>query len=144
MVIPTEACNGMSANFGGCPDVGEEAEPVPVDILLVVDRSTSMGWEPTPGTTRMELVADGVEALLHPTLEEPNDRNGERIGEGGRQSECVAPDDPRAAFGVGELPISGPALDQQRERELGPAAPAVAMSPRRIVVEDFFLELYYC
>jgi hypothetical protein len=71
--IQTSACNGLTdtdATIGGgeggagsvCAGVGQEAEPVPVDILLVMDRSTSMGYEVSDGVTRLNLLSDAIQS----------------------------------------------------------------------------------
>ena len=69
--IPTAACNGLTntpatTGEGGadsvCVGTGQEAEPFPVDILLVMDRSTSMGYEVSPGVTRLNLLSNAIQS----------------------------------------------------------------------------------
>ncbi len=70
--IPSAACNGLTdteatqgggegGNNGVCAGIGQEAEPFPVDILLVMDRSLSMGYEVSPNVTRLDLLSDAIQ-----------------------------------------------------------------------------------
>lgn len=69
---PTEACPGLPfENEGGagseeeaCTGVGYEAEAVPVDLFIMMDRSQSMGYELPNGQTRWEALKDAVQEFV--------------------------------------------------------------------------------
>jgi hypothetical protein len=62
---PTDACEGLPLDEGGqggaCTGVSTEAEPVPIDLFIMMDRSISMG-NPVPGTnlTRWQALEQAV------------------------------------------------------------------------------------
>ncbi len=71
--IPTEACMGLafdeSANGGAggaeaCTGVSVEAEHVDVDIFIMMDRSSSMGYEVSPGLTRWDALKAAVQDFV--------------------------------------------------------------------------------
>jgi hypothetical protein len=65
---PTNACEGLTIDNGGqggdqaCTGVGSEAEPVAIDLFIMMDRSISMG-QLVPGTnvTRWEALEQAVQ-----------------------------------------------------------------------------------
>jgi hypothetical protein len=70
--IPTEACAGLPfENEGGaggeaeaCTGVGYEAEAIPVDMFIMMDRSVSMSYELPSGQTRWEALKDAVQEFV--------------------------------------------------------------------------------
>jgi len=70
---PTSACEGLSFDAGGqagggeesCSGVSNEAEPVPIDLYIMMDRSVSMGsLIPGTNTTRWEALQQAVEGFV--------------------------------------------------------------------------------
>jgi hypothetical protein len=72
--IPTQACPGLPfENEGGgggeeeeaCTGVGYEAEAIPVDMFIMMDRSVSMLYELPSGQTRWEALRDAVQDFVN-------------------------------------------------------------------------------
>jgi hypothetical protein len=74
-IIPSgEACPGLpfegeggeaGAGISACRGISFEAEPVPVDLFLMMDRSDSMkNLDPGSGLTRWEVLRDAVGAFI--------------------------------------------------------------------------------
>lgn len=112
---------------------------VSVSVAVALPKRSSRAWA-DKAPLRHKLRAGGVEALLQPALEEPEDGHGKRIGEGGGQIKSVGPDDASAAFGLGEVPVAATAPYKPRERRLESAGPSIAVPQRRVVFEDDLIE----
>jgi hypothetical protein len=71
---PTDACEGLSFDNGGqagdsaCTGVSTEAEPVPIDLFIMMDRSVSMANTVTgTTTTRWEALEQAVQDFAQST-----------------------------------------------------------------------------
>jgi hypothetical protein len=135
---PTDACQGVSLDAGGqggdgaCTGVSGEAEAVPVDLFIMMDRSVSMANTlPGTSTTRWEALQAAVEAF---TSSEGDIRAG--IGffgvTGGNDDEIDCDTDRYStpAVAIGDLAEVGGdlvmAMADMRPGGLTPAGPALA------------------
>lgn len=56
--------SGLGGDGGGCGESPFESEPVPVNIMLVIDKSGSMDAEIEAGTSRWEAMRDALNAAV--------------------------------------------------------------------------------
>jgi hypothetical protein len=142
--VPTDACMGVpfdsSAGQGGngdssetCAGVSNEAEPVPIDLFIMMDRSVSMG-NLIPGTsmTRWEALQAAIQDFAQST-------NGDDIragigffgvtGGNDDQIDCNVANYTKAAVEIGTLAEVGPdlvsAMANMVPGGLTPAGPAL-------------------
>jgi hypothetical protein len=139
---PTDACEGFAFDANGqggeggdsaCTGVSTEAESVPVDLFIMMDRSVSMG-NPVPGTgmTRWQALQQAVEEFA-------SSSNGDiRAGIGffgvtGGQDDEIDCDTSRYAkpvVEIGDLADVGDdlvaAMNKMKPGGLTPAGPALA------------------
>jgi hypothetical protein len=75
--LPYDAAEGGSGGEDACVGVGSEAEPVPVDLFIMMDRSDSMA-NLVPGTDQMrwDALRDAVQAFVDATTEDDDIRAG--------------------------------------------------------------------
>lgn len=130
-----EACEGLPFEGGGfedeaCVGTGYEAESFPVDLVLMVDTSTSMVDNEIDGVTRWELLKNAVTEFV-------TDPDAEEIGMG-INFWSYLPNDPKCdvdSYSTPVVPI-GPlgdnqdaiveALEDQQPMGLTPTYPALA------------------
>lgn len=136
---PTDACDGVpfgeaGAGTDGCTGVSSEAEPVALDLFIMMDRSISMN-NPVDGTdmTRWEALQAAVEAFTQSSAS-----NDIRVGigffgiTGGNDDEldCNASNYATPTVPIGALADVGPdlvaAMAKVHPGGLTPAAPALA------------------
>jgi hypothetical protein len=139
---PTDACDGLEFAPGGqagegseaCSGVSSEAEPVPVDLFIMMDRSVSMANKlPSSETTRWEALQAAVEAFA-------TSNNGDDIRAGigffgitGGNDDAIDCDTDRystPAVDIGDLAEVGSdlvaAMADMRPGGLTPVGPALA------------------
>jgi len=130
-----EACEGLPYDGGGfedeaCVGTGYEAESFPVDLLLMVDVSTSMVDHEIDGVTRWELLKNAVTEFV-------TDPDAKDIGMGinfwsylPNDPQCDASDYSTPVVPIGELGDNQDeivaALDEQDPMGLTPTHPALA------------------
>lgn len=141
-VISTLACPGLAidagqagasdADAGSCTGVSVEAESVPVDLFMMMDRSQSMGYSLPNGMTRWDAVKAAVQSFVTSSSAAAI---GGGIGFFGRSGgaddtlDCSVADYAKPAVGIGPLATTGAdlvsAIDSTTPAGLTPTVPAL-------------------